>query len=128
MSSSILLACWTGKPPRFLYCHALELEFSANTNAAGQIIDWFILANVYLPGNIDQPGAIQAQAYSMNSLAGTPPGVNPGNFDYDQAAICVVSSICTYSWIINPSGSLPGDRTETVSAVPGPSSAADYPA
>jgi hypothetical protein len=48
------------------------VEFSANTNAAGQIIDWFILGNVYLPGNI------QEQAYSINSLAGTPPGVNPG--------------------------------------------------
>ena len=96
-------SCWCAK--KLHRCYR-----SANTNAAGQIIDWFILGNVYLPGNI------QEQAYSINSLAGTPPGVNPGNFDYDQATICVVSSICTYSWIFNPSGSLPGDWTLTVSA------------
>ena len=90
------------------------VEFSANTNAAGQIIDWFIFGNVYLPGNIYAPGNTQEQAYSINSLAGTPPGVNPGAFDYDQATIGVVGSIGTFSWIFNPSGSVPGDWTETV--------------
>jgi hypothetical protein len=107
-----------GTPPNY---SVQVVEFSANTNAAGQIIDWFIFANVYLPGNI------QEQAYSMDSLAaGQPPGVT-GDYDYDQAVICVVGSNCTFSWIFNPSGSLPGDWTLTVSSVPGPIAGSGLP-
>jgi hypothetical protein len=64
--------------------------FSADTNAAGQIIDWFIYANVYLPNNTGE------QAYSINSLAGVPPAAtgSPG-IDYYQATIIACTPSCT---------------------------------
>jgi len=89
--------------------YSIPIQYlSLNTNAAGQIIDWYLLGNVFLPNNVHE------QAYSINSrAAGQPPGVLL-QLDYDQAVI--VKGVPTFSWIFNPSNSVPGDWTETISA------------
>ena len=91
-------------------------NFAADTNSSGQIKNWYIWGQAFLPNNVYE------QAYSINSAAaGQPLGVLTA-IAMDQAVTLSGSPYTyQYAFMINPSGSVASDWHETVSSVPLPS-------
>ena len=101
-----------GAPPNY---SVNVTNFAADTNSSGQIKNWYIWGQAYLPHNIYE------QAYSINSAApGQPLGVLTA-IAMDQAVTLLGPPYTyQYSFMINPSGSVASDWHETVSSVPLP--------
>lgn len=94
-------------------------NFAADTNASGQIKDWYIWGQAYLPNSLYE------QAYSINSLAAQQPLGVLTTIAIDQAvtlSMVGASPTYQYAFMIHPSGSLAADWRETVSGVPLPGS------
>jgi len=92
-------------------------NFAADTNALGQIKNWYIWGQSYLPNNLYN------QAYSINSAAPQQPLGVLTQIAMDQAVTLSMAGVTPtyqYAFKINPSGSVAADWQETVSGVPLP--------